>query len=677
MNERALIRGISICHPVEVDKDYLLYAVDYAKKNGFDHIQICGPIHDARKGNIDGMTPYRKYSRFDGEKDTDYVARALEAINAGTEAARAAGIKTYMWHHELELPAAFKEVFPETLNGCGDIEVTHPLIRDFLEHKLGDFFHAYPKLDGIVLTLHETKIPLLKLKDQKLDKVQRVKYVTQILYDTCKALGKELIVRPFASIEEDYVMMAKAYGEISPELVVMDKWTQFDWSLTMPHNRFFRKITGNPLMVEADIFGEFFGKGRLPLMLKDHIAQKFQYCEQFRPKGYAARIDRGGKDPFGDVNEVNLRIYQAWLLGEDPEGAIDGFFRERYPRCAGEVRALMEQTEEILKKTIYANGYYFSELSFFPTLNHSKNHFYFEMMRSVCDIASGEWFIPLDWKPVPGEVLLAEKDTAVREAEALLEKLLSLKARMDEEEHRKLWEKFCNLKLVTAAWQRLTGVFFRYARFFETRLEADRAALEADLEALLELDRKGTALLEDRFYCRSRTGEFMHDSSIVQFVQELRESFRIEEAFLRETENDPELIDSILCGSALEGHRLQKEVNFSDTLLQNGTVCRIPGNRRGMEWSSITAHGWFSYELRVKPLTENAVTVRMAGTGGKLDVSVTVGTQSRRVSEELEVSKDYTFLFRETEGKDTVRIRFDKCSAAMPRIFRIAVRSQT
>jgi len=197
MNGKQRIRGVSVCHPVEADREYLLYTVDYAKRMGFDHIQICGPIHDALRSNIDGMTPYRKYAQFDGEKDMAYVARAMDAINAACDAAGAAGIRIYMRHHELELPRGFQEAYPETLNGCGDIEVSHPLVKDFLVNKLTDFFQAYPKLDGIVLTLHETKIPLLKLKDQKLDKIQRVKYVTQILFDTCKALGKELIVRPF------------------------------------------------------------------------------------------------------------------------------------------------------------------------------------------------------------------------------------------------------------------------------------------------------------------------------------------------------------------------------------------------------------------------------------------------------------------------------------------------
>jgi len=305
------------------------------------------------KGNCDGMTPYRKYSQFNEEKDMAYVEYSLDAVNAACEKASAAGIKTYYWHHELELPNNFREVYPETLNDLGDIEVTHPIIKDFLENKIIDFFYSYPKMDGIILTLHETKYPLLKLKNQKLGKTDRVKYVTQILHDTCKALGKELIVRTFASIEEDYQMMLDAYEQISTEMMVMDKWTQFDWSLTMPHNQFFHKIKNNPMFVEADIFGEFFGKGHLPLMLKDHMAKKFEYCEGFAPKGYCARIDRSNQIPFGSVNEVNNYILRAHYQGEDVDAVIDAFMEEKYPGAGADVKALMEKTEDILIKTIW------------------------------------------------------------------------------------------------------------------------------------------------------------------------------------------------------------------------------------------------------------------------------------------------------------------------------------
>ena len=666
------IKGLAVCNPVDIDKDYLLFTVDYAAKMGFNHIQIVGPIHDAVKGNIDGMTLYRKYSMFNVEKDLGYVEYAMEAVNEACVKTVTSGIKTYVWHHELELPSVFKEVYPEVLNNCGDIEVTHPLVKDFLEHKIIDFFYAYPNIDGIILTLHETKIPLLKLKDQKLGKIERVKYVTQILLDTCKGLGKELIVRPFASLEEDYVMMAKAYEEISTDLLVMDKWTQFDWSLTMPHNAFYAKIKNNPLFVEGDIFGEFFGKGQLPLMLKEHIADKYAYCESFAPKGYVARIDRAGLDSFGDVNEVNIHIMHAHLNQKDVDKEIDAFFGEKYPKVGTAVRALMEQTEWVLKKIFYAKGYYFTELSLFPTLNHCKNHYYFEMMRENCDIASNEWYIPRDWERGTLESLLAEKEAAFHEATELLERLTKLKGRLAQEEYEKLRVKFCNLKLVAEIWLLLTRIFMDYVKYFQTRENTYTIALEEDITRLLEVNRCGAELLGDKFYLLSISEYFTSGGSVEDFAKDVRESFRLEREAVECIEQE-DVLDYVVCGGAMEGHRLQKEVNFSDTLVLDGALCRIPGNKRGMKWSSINAHGWFSYEVKVKPLEENEIHVVMGSIGEMLEVRVTIGEKEYEIRENACGRKALVLHYMPDKGCSFVRIRFDKISGYTPCVFEIKV----
>lgn len=665
------IIGMSVCNPVDVDKDYLLYTVDYAGRLGFNHMQVIGPIHDGIKGNIDGMTPYRKYSQFDGTKNMDYVQYSIDAVNTACCRAKTYGMKMYQWHHELDLPNGFKETYPEIVNSYGDVEVTHPLVKDFLENKIIDFFYFYPEMDGIILTLHETKVPLLKLKDQKLGKVERVKYVTKILFDTCAALGKELIVRPFASIEEDYEMMTKAYEEISEDLVIMDKWTQFDWSLTMPHNRFFEKIKKNPLLVEADIFGEFFGKGHLPLMLKEHIAEKFAYCEGFSPAGYVARIDRNGQIPFGDVNEVNIVIMNAYLAGKDVEEEINQFFHERYGVAAEEVMEIMECTERVLKKTIYTKGYYYTELSCFPGLNHSKNHFYFEMLRDNYDIASDEWFIPRNWERGTLEELLSEKQAAVREAEELYGQILQLKGKMEEEEHRKLWIKFTNLKLVTQMWERLLITFRDYVRYFETFDDAYVIEFEKDVEQLRELKKGGVEALGDAFYCLN-CGKVLFDY-VEAFARDILESFSVERKAMLALRADKTLTDYVVCGGAMEGHRLQKEVNFSDTLIVDGELCRIPGNRRGMGWSSINAHGWFSYELKVKPQADNQISVVMGSAGETLDVRVTIRETEYEIHENVSEKKKFTFDYAAGKDCGTVRIRFDKISGNTPCVYMITV----
>ena len=140
LDERDRIKGMAVCNPVDVEKNYLLYTVDYAARMGFNHLQIVGPIHHAVKGNIDGMTLYRKYDQFNEEKNLSYIKKTMDAIHEACKITLQNKIKTYVWHHELELPLNFKDVYPEVMNSCGDIEVTHPLVRDFLEHKIIDFF---------------------------------------------------------------------------------------------------------------------------------------------------------------------------------------------------------------------------------------------------------------------------------------------------------------------------------------------------------------------------------------------------------------------------------------------------------------------------------------------------------------------------------------------------------
>lgn len=671
-----MMKGISTLNPVDVEREYYLYTVDYAIKHGFDHYQLIGPIHDGIKGNVDGMTFSKKYARFNDEKDADYVNMCLEVVNEGLEKLAAAGIKTYMWHHELELPFGFNAAFPEALNDYGDIEVTHPVVKDYLENKIIDFFEAYPKMDGLILTLHETKVPLLKLKNQKLTPVERVKYVTEILYKTCKSLGKELIVRPFASIEEDYEMMTKAYEEISTDLIIMDKWTQFDWSLCLPDNRFYAKIKNNPLFVEADIFGEFFGKGRLPLMLRSHIVNKFAYCERFSPVGYVARIDRAGRDPFGEVNEVNLIIMHAVLSGDNVDEKIDEFFAEKYGKAGAGVREIMENTEDILKKIIYLKGYYYSQLSLFPKLNHCKNHFYFEMMRDDWKIASNEWFIPIGWERGTLESVMEEKSSAVRESEAALARLEALKDDIAPEAYDNLYKKFKNLELVAKIWKTLTDVFYDYTKYFERGDEKYKTAFYNNLQTLTLLNESGKKTLGDDFYCIS--GDSLVGAGryelIASFLEEIKESFWLEEKAVEELGASLPY-DYVACGGATESHGLMKEVNFSDTLVHDGYLCRIPGHMRregNTIKSLINAHGWFSYEVAVRAGQDNDIIICAAGYDDKIDMRVIIGDESVDLHGNGDYN-EYKLTYKAKPDESTVRVRIDRISPDAPLVRYIKV----
>ncbi len=674
MSER--INGISVCNPTALDRDYLLNTADYAIRHGMKHYQFIGPIHNPKIGNVDGMVLYRKYACFNDEKNTGYIRFCMETVNEVCQRLSKAGIKTYMWHHELELPEHFKDVYPQILNGTGDVEITHPLVKDFLVNKISDFFAAYPRMNGLILTLHETRIPLLKLKDQKLSKVERVKYVTAILHGACTSLGKELIVRPFASIGEDYEMMTHAYEQISTSMVIMDKWTQFDWSLTLPANAFFRKIKHNPLLVETDIFGEYFGLGILPIMLRKHILSNYAYCETFTPLGYVSRIDRAGYSAFGDVNEVNYRIMEACQEGRCVEEAIDAFFTERYGEKGSSIRAVMEETEDLQRHIFNLKGYYFSEGSRFPSLNHSKNHFYFELMKEEHHLVSGEWFIPIGWKRGELSGLLEEKQQAAELAARLLDEVRRMQGKLPDADYQPLAAKFANLFYVAHIWLALTEVFMHYTKIFELPDEDHEAALETALSRVLSLDEEARCVLGSEYYIDKISTNVRAAYTLVQnpiqvFANDVRKNLQLEKESYRRLSAQG-LTDFVICGGGFEGHKLMKEVNFSDTYIKLDGICRIPGTYRGKAFSAVNTHGWFSYEVRIKPSSANKVIISAAGSEGHIDFDLTIGSSRHEIRDLSPHRKDYVFSFH-TGNEDTLRIRIDRATGYTPFIYELRV----
>ncbi len=674
-NLNGIIKGISVANPDDIEKDYIEMTVDYAISRGYTHFQFIGPIHNYIRGNIDGMTLSKKYAQFNDERDLEYIKLNVEVVNAALEKLNKAGVKSYMWHHELDLPTDFEKAYPEILNENGDVEVSHPRVKDYLENRIKDFFDTYPKMDGIILTLHETKVPLLKLQNQKLGKIERVKYVTEILFKACKERGKELVVRPFASVPEDYDMMLNAYESISKDLVVMDKWTQFDWSLTLPHNKFFAKIKNNPLLVETDIFGEYFGKGLLPLMLKEHITQKVEYCKDHNIIGYVNRVDREGRHPFNKVNEVNLDIMYALMSGESVDKAIDDFFNREYPDCAGELKAIMEETEELNRKLLNNNNYYFSQGSFFPFLNHSKNHFYFEMMKENSQIASNEWFIPVGWERGELKEIFAEKDYVVEKANKFLAQIKELESKIAKDKYPDLLIKFNNLYYASKLWRTLLDVFYNYVKYFEFNDSKYEDAFYNSVEQLKAIDLEGKSVLGDtlNYYANNNmfaTGEIQPTVEI--FIKDVVASFETEKKENEQLKTKG-YTDYIICGGGYESHKLQKEVNFSDTLINNEKLCRVPGSSRGSSWTRVNAHGWFSYEIKVKPNAQNVIEIEVGTLGEKIEFTVTIDGEKTKYSDQ-DKTKTYAINYNETKGNDSVRIRLDRISGNTPLIYSIVVK---
>lgn len=476
-------------------------------------------------------------------------------------------------------------------------------------------------------------------------------------------------------MESDYKILLDAYEKVATDdLMIMDKWTQYDWSLSLPSNYFIRNIRKNPLIIETDLFGEYFGKGKLPLMLKEHLQKRFAFCEQYNPIGYCSRIDRGGFSAFGTVNEVNLHIMKALLNGYDLEDTILKFFADTYGTAGEAVKSAMEKTEAIVRKMLFANGYYFSELSWFPALNHCKNHFYFELMRENYEITSNEWFVPVDYKRGDVQNIFSELAAARKEADAALREIEALEDQLSAEQYHSLWVDFKNLSLASQCWEAMAAVFFHYVRCFDEKQDRHKQELYAALKTLDALDKEGRVALGDDFYCSYCDVHAQREKgqNISEFIADVSASFAYE-AQMRAKLDAQNLTDYILCASGCEGHALQKEVNFSDTLLLNGELVRIPGNRAGSDWSTITAHGWFSYRMKVKKGEENTIAITAGSSTDTLKMKVAVGGQEYIIDQPNTGKNIVKLSYFADENEDFVTVKFDKISAHMPLVYSVCV----
>jgi hypothetical protein len=473
-----------------------------------------------------------------------------------------------------------------------------------------------------------------------------------------------------------------AYEQISDELKVCDKWTKYDWSLTRPHNPFLARIK-NPLMIETDIY-EYFGKGFLPLMLKNHIIEKVKYCNSFGVLGYVSRIDRGGFTPFDTPNEVNLEIMDAAVDGRDVDEAIDAFFRREYGDCWQTVKEAMTDTEELQIKALHAEGRALHWLSSYPPLF---------VMKGAYKIFRDDFKLPPDmiedgFKQFRYDVIMADKAEAIKAISEKLAKVESLKGKLDEKKYYELFMRFKNFDLVSKIFEQLCIIYHNIARYFEHHDESALEKIYKAIEISRELDREGFEVLGKDFHCEilsiKKTNPFRtyglgsdstdpRDSHVYLLDQLLKPALDLEVAADKRLRAENP-VDYVIAGGFSEGHSLKTEPNFSGALTMPDGSCRTAGSQRGSMWSTVKGHGWFSYEMKVKPGVENTLIIEGKGAEGIFSLDVEIEGEMTIHSASGEGMQTITRTFTPKTDSDTVVVRVDRNSAYLPFIYSMMIK---
>ena len=217
-------------------------------------------------------------------------------------------------------------------------------------------------------------------------------------------------------------------------------------------------------------------------------------------------------------------------------------------------------------------------------------------------------------------------------------------------------------------WNEMTLVYYNYIKYFETLDDKFEKEIFLHLDNIDELHSKGRAELGEAFYnylgARGFTNaipEFGGD-----FVACLKANYKYEKQ-VRAVLSKENLLDYVVCGTAYEGHKIQKEVNFADTYFVGEDVCRIPGNKSA-KWSTINAHGWFSYEMKTNVDKDTQFTFLLGSSNDNLNVQITIGSDVHVIDKKITGKEEFSFIYP-ASGKDNVRVRIDRMNANTPFVY--------
>jgi hypothetical protein len=292
-------------------------------------------------------------------------------------------------------------------------------------------------------------------------------------------------------------------------------------------------------------------------------------------------------------------------------------------------------------------------------------------------IASNEWFIPRNWQRGTLDDVVKEKDEALAKASVLYDKVQDLKGKISDDDYTILYNQFANLYYCSKTWRALIDVFRNYIAYFDEKDATYEQKFYASLDQLSYFNNQGKDALGDDYYNLISDGAFNKAKAgfdrVEKFIKDVKESFVVEKW---QTENleKQDLLDFVVCGGANEGHALKKEVNFSDTYVTDKGIYRIPGSGRGQSWSTVNAHGWFSYELKVKPNKINKIVVTFGSSSNELNVKVSFNGKENLINQIINEPHDVEFEYLASDN-DVVTIRFDRISANTPRIYQVKVKN--
>lgn len=368
--------------------------------------------------------------------------------------ARKRGLAVYIENKEISFPD-YMELLHPSLRKQGALCPCEPFLLEYLQRKYEELFRLYPDIAGIITSLSTSEsktsfavnhctCDICKTKETR----DWYREVVGAIYRPIHKAGARLILRDFVFDQKAQEGVAHALDELPEDIVFCLKNTPHDYYPTFPHNARIGKTPGHAQWVEYDVLGQYYGLGVGMAVMVEDIRSRLAYARKNGVQGILVRTcweGLYGASVFDTPNMVSL--YAIAAFAGDPQADTDemygrwlqyrGFYRagitpKEKARAIQSVRAVLDKTWEVLRRTAFMNQCVFSDSSCYPA-GMEQAFWLGEVKNSLRDWEPERWDALSAESEENIRLILREKDEALVLVEALCQKCRELSDGLTEE----------------------------------------------------------------------------------------------------------------------------------------------------------------------------------------------------------------------------------------------------
>ena len=351
------------------DNAYIDRMLDAAPGYGVEGIQFS---EDEIYWVNDSLTRYNAFA---------YTGRLCEKCHAR-------GLKAYFWTHEIcdffqeFTTGAQYGFYRQLIGGRINLRANSPFWAA-LREKYEVFFRRLPGVDGVVLTLNESHVPVFRegVVDSDLAPHELVARLATEVKRACDEHRRELILRNFCYTPDEQERMRRGIAAIPGRPTLMMKCQPFDWHIHLPDDPMIAAYAAEyPVLVEYDLGHEFNGVGLIPFPDTAYLATRLAHARSCGAAGAAARLDRFRTHAEGTLNWSSVHTFARMALDPSlqPAAALRDYTRVDYPGTLSEqVAAFAKDLFAISASLFYLRRYWFCSHSNppdFPKTFRRENH---------------------------------------------------------------------------------------------------------------------------------------------------------------------------------------------------------------------------------------------------------------------------------------------------------------